>query len=104
MCSNGGFNIFRKVRVDSCSGLGRHQRNALGDGPPRWSSRTDHGNRPCIALDNDFHTGLDLLQNGRNVTYHIGFADAQRIHGCHYSESPYFRSSGRIWPEGPRSE
>ncbi len=63
MRGDSGFDVLREVRIDGRSRLGWHQSDALGDGPPRWSDRADHGKRLCVAFDHDFGTGLHTLQN-----------------------------------------
>ncbi len=90
MRSDSGFNILGEVRIDGRRGFGRHQSDTRRDRPPGWSGRTNHRKWLCVAFYHDFGSGLHTLQNGGEVTYCIGFADVQRLHGCHYTGWPHF--------------
>lgn len=87
MGSDRRFNILCKVGIDSRSGIGGHQGDALGDFAAQGFGWPDDSYRLCVALDDDFGSGLNPLQDRPDILNQVTFANVQRLHNWDNSVS-----------------
>jgi hypothetical protein len=77
MGGNSRFDILRGVRIDGRRGVGRHQSDALGNGPSRWGRRANHSKRLRVAFNHAFGA-LYTLQDSGKIAHCIGLGN---VHG-----------------------
>lgn len=90
------FDVFRKIRIDSRrdsagiramhseivrrTGSGVASSGSLRPASAAKLRLADHSHRLRVPLDDDFGSGLDLLQNGPYIPSQIALTDVQRLH------------------------